>query len=156
MMAHSDPMRYADTARGRPLSKDPSVVFFQGQYFLYYSLGPWTNGLTPPPNVNNGWTIGIATSDDLTHWTKAGELLPAGDYEKQGLCAPGARVWNGKVHLFYQTYGNGPRDAICHATSEDGIAFTRDASNPIFSPHGSWTSGRAIDAEAFPFGDRLL
>jgi hypothetical protein len=60
------------------------------------------------------------------------------------------------VHLFYQTYGNGPRDAICHAVSEDGLRFVRDPSNPVFRPTGEWTSGRAIDAEAFPFDGRLL
>jgi predicted GH43/DUF377 family glycosyl hydrolase len=65
-------------------------------------------------------------------------------------------VLGGKIHLFYQTYGNGPKDAICHAVSTDGLRFERDPSNPIFRPSGSWTSGRAIDAEAFAIGDRLL
>ena len=36
------------------------------------------------------------------------------------------------------------------------MAFTRDPSNPVFAPTGAWTAGRAIDAEAFPVGDRLL
>jgi len=57
----------------------------------------------------------------------------------------------GKVHLFYQTYGNGPNDAICHAVSDDGLHFTRDTSNPVFHPTGSWTAGRAIDAEVTRF-----
>lgn len=47
----------------------------------------------------------------------------------------------------YQTYSNGAKDAICHAWSVDGLHFTRDASNPIFSPEGDWNNGRAIDAE---------
>lgn len=150
-------MHFADASRGRELSKDPSVVFFKGQYYLYYSLGPWVNGARPPGGLAaDMWTIGIASSSDLTHWEKVGELLPGGDYEKKGLAAPGARVLNGQVHLFYQTYGNGPDDAICHATSSDGIHFSRDASNPIFKPSGSWTAGRAIDAEVFPVGDRLM
>lgn len=94
-----------------------------------------------------GWNIGIAQSTDLYHWSKVGEIKPTAPYEQRGLCAPGALVKDGKIHLFYQTYGNGPKDAICHAWSEDGINFNRDASNPIFAPHGSWTNGRAIDAE---------
>ncbi len=65
-------------------------------------------------------------------------------------------VIDGKVHLFYQTYGNQSHDAICHAVSDDGVKFTRDASNPVFHPTGDWTVGRAIDAEAFVMGDRLL
>lgn len=145
----ADVMRFADTSRGRAFAKDPSVVYFTNKYFLYYSMPPHSAG-------TNGWAIGIATSDDFETWTKAGELTPAADYERKGLCAPGAIVIGGKIHLFYQTYGNGPKDAICHAVSSDGLRFERDASNPIFRPSGSWTSGRAIDAEAFPFGDRLL
>ena len=150
-------MHFADASRGRELSKDPSVVFFKGRYLLYYSLPPVSNGATPPPGVSaDAWTIGIADSTDLVHWNKVGELLPAGEYERKGLCAPGARVMGGQVHLFYQTYGNNAQDAICHATSENGVDFARDASNPIFRPSGSWTAGRAIDAEVFPVGDRLM
>ena len=60
------------------------------------------------------------------------------------------------LHLFYQTYGNGPKDAICHAVSADGVHFRRDASNPIFHPTGAWTVGRAIDAEVVPFDNQYF
>lgn len=60
------------------------------------------------------------------------------------------------MHLFYQTYGNSCRDAICHATSDNGIDFTRNSSNPIFHPKGKWTCGRAIDAEVTKFNDKYL
>ena len=63
---------------------------------------------------------------------------------------------DGRVHLFYQTYGNGPKDAICHAFSEDGLRFRRNPTNPIFSPTGAWNCGRAIDADVIVDGDRLL
>jgi hypothetical protein len=58
---------------------------------------------------------------------------------------------NGSVHLFYQTYGNGPKDAICHAVSTDGMHFIGDETNPIFHPTGDWNSGRAIDVEIVDF-----
>ena len=61
---------------------------------------------------------------------------------------------DGKVHLFYQTYGNGPKDAICHAVSNDGLKFDRDPSNPVFRSTGAWNSGRAIDAEVARFHDK--
>jgi hypothetical protein len=61
-----------------------------------------------------------------------------------------------KIHLFYQTYGNGKRDAICHAFSSDGIRFVRNKTNPIFSPGGSWNCGRAIDAEVIRFKGRYF
>ncbi len=135
-------MKFADDSRGRPFSKDPHVISFQGRYLLYYSIPAFGD-----QRANDGWAIGIAESRDLTNWKKVGEILPQADYEARGMCAPGAIVLNGKVHLFYQTYGNGPKDAICHAVSTDGIRFTRDATNPVFHPAGSWTNGRAIDAE---------
>ena len=145
-------MYFGDATRtGRSFAKDPSVIKLRGRYLMYYSAAPSTNKTVP-----KGWAIGIAESRDLVNWQKAGELLPQQECDKNGLCAAGARVIAGKVHLFYQTYGNGPRDAICHAVSDDGLRFTRDASNPVFHPSGDWTSGRAIDAEVFPVGDMLF
>lgn len=144
--------RWADTSRlGRPYAKDPSVIEFANKYWLYYS--------TPTVEKNNQlsqWTIGIATSPDLETWTKIGEIPPAADYEAKGLCAPCAKVIRGQVHIFYQTYGNGPKDAICHATSPDGIHFTRNPTNPIFHPTGAWTAGRAIDADVILHNNRWL
>ncbi len=150
--APNPPMHWADATRnGRPFAKDPSVIKLNGRYLLYYSMPPSTNPAAP-----KGWAIGIAESRNLTDWTKIGEILPEQECEQKGICAPGARLLDGKVHLFYQTYGNGPRDAICHAVSEDGLRFTRDPSNPIFHPSGDWTVGRAIDAEVIEDGDRVL
>lgn len=141
-------MMYSDTSRlGVPFSKDPHVINFQGRYLMYYTLPPRKN--VP----GSGTNIGIASSKDLVNWTKVGEITPSpsADYEKNGLCAPGALVRDGKVHLFYQTYGNGPKDAICHAVSTDGIHFDRNPTNPIFRPTGEWNCGRAIDAEVCEF-----
>lgn len=111
-------MYYADDASGRPFSKDPAVVKLKGKYWLYYSVPPYEGKPTA------GWSIGVATSDNLVDWIKAGELRNAGEVEAKGFTAPGAITLNGKVHLFYQTYGNGRRDAICHAWSDDGLNFT--------------------------------
>ncbi len=146
-------MMYGDTSRvGVPYSKDPHVVKFKGRYLMYHSIPPMKG------EPASGWNIGIAESKDLVHWTKVGEITPApgADYEKKGLCAPGALVKDGKVHLFYQTYGNGEKDAICHAVSDDGIHFRRNPTNPIFHPVGDWTCGRAIDAEVCEFKGRYF
>jgi hypothetical protein len=143
-------MYFADDVSGRPFSKDPAVVKFHGKYWLYYSVPPYNGKPTA------GWSIGVATSDNLVDWMKAGELRNTGAAEAKGFTAPGGVVLGGKVHLFYQTYGNGKRDAICHAWSSDGLNFTRDVTNPVFRPTGSWTVGRAIDADVIPHGDRLL
>jgi predicted GH43/DUF377 family glycosyl hydrolase len=139
-------MYFADTTFGSPFAKDPDVVRFKDLYYMYYT--------TRCPV--GGYAIGIATSSDLVNWKKSADLLPQEDYETRGIAAPAAIVLEGRVHLFYQTYGNGPKDALCHAVSDDGIHFTRNQTNPVFAPHGDWTCGRAIDADVIVDGDRLL
>ncbi len=144
------PMLYRDDSRkGHPYAKDPSVVSFNDAYYMYYSIPP---GNDPG---QEGWNIGIAKSDDLDRWEKVGEIHPEAEYESKGLCAPEAQVVDGKIHLFYQTYGNGPKDAICHAVSADGLVFERNTTNPIFAPTGDWNAGRAIDADVFVKGDSI-
>ena len=151
-------MHWADTSRklnaegqAIPYSKDPCVVKFGDRYLMYFSL---------PPNdrekTDYGWIIGIAESRDLVHWKRIAELPPMQQCDAKGLCAPCARVWDGKVHLFYQTYGNGKNDAICYAGSEDGVDFTPHPQNPIFRPTGDWNCGRAIDADVFLFKGKLF
>ena len=146
-------MLYGDVERkGIPFAKDPHVVRFDGRYLMYFSIPPYAG------DAQFGWNIGIAESHDLVHWTKVGEITPEPgcDYEKKGLCAPCALVRDGQVHLFYQTYGNREHDAICHASSSDGLHFRRNPTNPIFHPTGTWTCGRAIDAEVYEFNGQYF
>jgi predicted GH43/DUF377 family glycosyl hydrolase len=151
--AQKQKMMFGDTTgRGLPYSKDPIVLNFKGKYWMYFSIRKQATADRPM----SGWAIGIAQSTDLINWKKVGEINAEADYEKQGLCAPGGIVKDGKIHLFYQTYGNAEKDAICHATSEDGFTFKRNSTNPIFRPTGSWTNGRAIDAEIVPFKGKYL
>ncbi len=147
-------MMFSDTSRrGTPTAKDPHVIYFNNRYLMYYSVPPFSDEATNPVK---GWGIGIAQSDNLIDWQKIGEVTPSQQCDSKGLCAPCARVIKGKVHLFYQTYGNGKDDAICHAVSKDGIHFEKDSSNPIFHPTGKWNCGRAIDAEVFQFNDQYF
>ena len=128
-------MMYTDTTRGRNAAKDPAVIRFQGKYFMYYSLLPGVG------NEDKSWGIGIAVSGDLENWNRAGELGLQGEVEKNGICAPAALLYDGMVHLFYQTYGNNEKDAICHAWSQDGIHFTRDETNPVVRADSGITAG---------------
>ncbi len=141
---------YTDSSRtGQPFVKDPSVIQFHGTFFMYYTLQPPQQHVQSTKNgEGRGWGIGIAASKDLIHWQKAGEIAPEQPVEMDGIVAPGARVIRGEVHVFYQSYGHGAKDAICHATSTDGVHFTHDASNPVYHPTTMpWGVGRAIDAE---------
>ena len=99
-------MYFTDFSSGNPVAKDPKIVSFKNQYWMYYSI--------PGKNMS-GWHIGIANSNDLTNWKKISEINAGADYERNGLCAPGEIVRGDTIHLFYQTYGNGIKDAICHA-----------------------------------------
>jgi predicted GH43/DUF377 family glycosyl hydrolase len=146
-------MFFGDTTRiGVPFAKDPHVIKVGGRYLMYYSIPAYKDEANPI----KGWGIGIAESKNLSDWKKIGEITPVGDYEKKGMAAPSAMVHKGMVHLFYQTYGNWTNDALCHAWSADGIHFTRNETNPIFKPNGTWNAGRAIDAEIVKFKDKFL
>lgn len=135
-------------ADGRSFAKDPCVVRFHGVAYLYYST-------LQTGDESDAWQIGIARSNDLEHWERCGSVKAEQPAECKGICAPGAIVLNDQVHLFFQSYGQFPKDYICHAVSDDGIHFTHDASNPIIQPTGDWNIGRAIDADVTVFHDRL-
>ncbi len=137
-------MLFTNTELGN-FAKDPAVVRLQDDYFLYYSLC----------HEDGRFGVGIARSKDLENWTLAGEIPQDVPCEANGIAAPGAIVLDGRVHIFYQTYGNGRKDAICHAVSEDGLHFVKNPENPVFSPTADWCCGRAIDADLCVFGGRL-
>lgn len=137
-------MYFTDTAHGC-FAKDPAVVRFQGRYLLYYSLR----------YADNRFGIGIAESQNLDDWTPCGEITQDTPCEAQGIAAPGAIVLHGRVHLFYQTYGNWKKDAICHAWSDDGIHFVKNPENPVYHPNDTWCCGRAIDADVCLFEGKL-
>lgn len=148
--AQTGRMMYADTTRtGQPFSKNPYVIRLGGRYLMYSSVLPVKGSAARE--------IEITESHDLIHWKKVGLISAQEPYEKVGISAPCVLVIKGKVHMFYQTYGNGKNDAICHAVSDDGIHnFRRNATNPVFRPDGSWNCGRAIDAEVFFYKGRYL
>lgn len=132
-------------------AKDPAVIHFGDKYFLYYSI--YFKG----ENEDNGvLKIGIATSTDMDHWEIQGYLPLTQDCEAKGVGAPAAYVEGDTVHLFYQTYGNWENDALCHATSKDGLHFEKNPTNPIFRPTKDWCCGRAIDADVVAFNGKLF
>ena len=142
-------MLYTNTDKGC-IAKDPAVVELNGKFYLYHSM-----------RFDGMWRIGIAVSDDGDEFRRIGILPITQDCEKNGICAPGAIVLGGMVHMFYQTYGNGREDAICHAFSDDGEHFIKDETNPVFAPRPpfagmpKWSCGRAIDADVCVFKGRL-
>ena len=141
-------MLFTDKRTGADFSKDPCVVALGDKYYLYYSIWQVEENLRK-------LGIGIAVSRDLENWNIVGEIPLTQKCEENGIGAPGAVVLDGVIHMFYQTYGNGEKDKICHATSTDGVHFEKDSTNPVFSPSPTWCCGRAIDADVTVFGGRL-
>lgn len=137
-------MYFAANERRPNWAKDPAVVHFNGRYFLYYSIAPGED--------HPGLGIGIAESNDLVNWRYIKEAGLRSAAHPKGYGAPGALIKDGKVYLFYQSYGNRAQDAICLAVSSNGIDFTVTSENPIFHPPvSSWSCGRAIDADIIFF-----
>lgn len=139
-------MLFTNQARGC-FAKDPAVVRFKGRYYLYHTFhfeGP-----------GDRYGVAVAVSDDMENWSLAGELPQDTPCEARGSAAPAAIVLDGRVHLFYQTYGNWRTDAICHAVSEDGVHFVKNPENPVYAPPGTWCCGRAIDADVCVFRGQL-
>jgi predicted GH43/DUF377 family glycosyl hydrolase len=139
-------MLFTNNRYGRPFAKDPAVVKYKNKYYLYHSIF----------DDNNVLRIDIAVSNDGENWEVDSQIPLTQECEQNGIGAPGAIVLDGIIHLFYQTYGNRELDAICHATSVDGINFTKDPTNPVFRPSTDWCCGRAIDADVCVFNDRLM
>jgi len=105
--------------------------------------------------ISNFLQFRILSSTDSS-WEKIGEIEPLSPCEVNGQSAPGPIVLEDTIHLFYQSYGNGSLDAICHARSTDGVHFIPNQTNPIFSPAGSWNCGRAIDADVIEQESQLF
>ena len=127
-------------------AKDPAVVNYGGKYYLYYTF--------KYPEQNK-FGIGIAYSTDMENWVQADYFPETQMCETNGICAPAAIVIDDVIHMFYQTYGNGADDAICHAMSMDGINFIKDETNPVYHPPKTWCCGRAIDADVCVFNNKL-
>lgn len=75
------------------------------------------------------WAIGPFTRQAQP--TPAPVLTPQGTgWESQHVLNPGVVYRNGAYQMLYRADGGGP-DQIGHATSTDGLHFTRDAANPV-------------------------
>lgn len=107
---------------------NPSVIFKDGQYWMYYTA--W--------GIDNGWMIGLATSTDGIVWEKySGNPLNLPLIDHFG--RPAVIFFNNKFHLFYHT-GRGRGTDIYHLISDDGINFACDGTCSILKrgPFGSF------------------
>lgn len=123
---------------------DAIPFFHGGRYHLYYLEAP-AGKLDQPERGRTPWRHVV--SDDLIHWEDLGIVLPLGtrdEADPDGIWTGSVIEKDGIIHIFY-TGGNRPRETpqtICHATSSDGITFTKDEANPLFGPDTNWFEPR--------------
>ena len=164
-------MLYGDTTRkgeSRPFAKDPTVIRHDGRYLMYYSVWEYGPGRGPgagkrrPPR----WWGAIAESRDLVNWKRVGDIEFEGVEFVEAAVAPCVKKIDGKIHMFHQAryrsgkgslYPSSERDILLwHATSEDGIHFKNADCKAAFAPYNKWSIFRAIDAEFYRVGDKLM
>lgn len=111
---------------------NPSVIKDGGVYKIWYT--GWSSATT-------GAQIGYASSADGIHWTKyaSNPVLvagPGGAWDEDAVAAPTV-IKNGSVfEMWYEAVDSGGWWRIGHATSPDGVHWTKDTSNPVLSEGG--------------------
>lgn len=115
---------------------DAIPFYHEGKYHIF-SLTPPPGTTVYPARLRTTWSHSV--SEDLVHW----EELPTAIYPGEGTEPDASGVWTGSViygegkyHAFYTGYSLQCeyQQTICHATSEDGITWTKDESNPVITP----------------------
>ena len=121
----------------------PSSVFLlDGTYHLFYA-----------GSDGSAWRIGIATSTDLTNWTKhpANPVLDVGDpgaWDDQIVHEPVVTKIDDTYHMIYRGQ-DGKVDQFGHATSADLIDWTRNEQNPVLGvgEPGAWDDTHIFGGE---------
>jgi predicted GH43/DUF377 family glycosyl hydrolase len=118
----------------------PSVLKRNEQYEMWYS-----------GNDGSTWCIGFATSSDGFNWTKHPDnpVLQPGPltWDDSNVFAPSV-LWDGSMYKMWYTGHDGSNWRIGHATSLDGLNWTKNANNPVlvasasgwddFNVHEAW------------------
>jgi predicted GH43/DUF377 family glycosyl hydrolase len=126
---------------------DPSVLLFENTFHMWFS-GYSDDGLYH--------SIGHATSSDGVTWIRdAGNPVleegASGKWDELGVISPAVIYDGSEYHMYFHAQGNLSSEIfIGHATSTDGVEWTKDPQNPILSPgaSGSWDQGEVIYADA--------
>lgn len=115
---------------------DAIPFYHEGKYHIFSLTSP--PGTTVyPERLRTTWSHSI--SYDLVHWQE----LPTALYPGEGDEPDASGVWTGSViygegqyHAFYTGYCLTAefQQTICHATSDDGITWTKDIANPVITP----------------------
>lgn len=141
----TDGLRWKKANGGRPVFKTgasgtfdstkvdhPAVLRFAGRFHMWYTAG----------DRRSRYTIGYATSDDGMAWRRANGGRPVfgpgakGKFDDQVVLHPAVvRDASGLLHLWYNGVGPQKSFRVGHATSLDGVRWTRqNDGNPVLQP----------------------
>jgi sucrose-6-phosphate hydrolase SacC (GH32 family) len=91
------------------------------------------------------FAIGYATSTDGISWTKNTNPVftvgAPGEWDSSIVREPSVVNVSGTYHLFYSGTDKWPYFHIGHATSGDGITWSKDGANPVLSPTAGSPAG---------------
>lgn len=126
---------------------DENYIYGGGVLVIDSILHMWYGGHSGSIITTN-FRIGHATSPDGVTWTKDTnnpvlDMGPVGTWDG-GWVSAGSVIFDGsEYHMWYSAHavwGSGVR--VGHATSPDGVNWTKDPSNPVLIPDTSWESTR--------------
>jgi len=112
-------------------SEDPYIIVnpTNGLLHLYCERKSTT------PSFHDGIELFTADVSDLTDWTSLGLVLTssASTWETRDVSSPSLLYDSGTFYMYYEARGLSVNTGglVCLATSTDGIAFTKSASNPL-------------------------
>ena len=115
---------------------DAIPFFHEGKYHIFSLTPPPGTGVYPD-RLRTTWHH--TSSDNLVDWEDVGTaLIPGGPSEPDADgCWTGSVLFGeGRFHAFYTGYSIRAAfpQTICHATSDDGVRWTKDAAKPCLVP----------------------
>lgn len=118
-------------------STGDAIPFYHDGIYHIFSLTPPPGTTIYPARLRTTWSHTI--SKDLIHWKELETAIYPGTGEEpdaDGVWTGSVVYGEGEYHAFYTGYNYHipKQQTICHATSEDGITWTKDVANPIISP----------------------
>ena len=130
----------------------PWVIHDGSEYKMWY-IGT---------DVSNTNRIGYATSTDGIHWNKYSgnpvlDVGAQGTWDEKGVGGPTIMKVGSTYELFFAG-SDGVTTQIGHATSSDGIHWTKDAANPVLNngAPGSWSWTEAYAPDLVQAGGAYL
>jgi len=135
----------------------PAVLLRDGLYHMWYT-GQYLAG-----EANGTSHIFYATSSngvDFKRFQDTPVLYPCEEWEKSALMCPNV-IWDDDAQMYRMWYSGGEQyepNAIGYAFSRDGINWTKNSSNPIFSSDKStaWEQHKVAACHVTKTDDRYL